>query len=197
MNNKVHPIFSKKIFTHLVATTLFEFGPVLLFIASYTYVHVYEATMILMVATIISTIVTYRVQKRIPYLALYVAFITIIFGFLTLHFRNIKFIQMRDSLYDATCALTLLLGLRFNISFLSLAFDKILPMTPRAWDRLTYLWIGYFLAIAMSNEIARRIFDIGDWFAFKGCILILTSVFGFFSLYLSYESKYPVNTKNN
>ena len=146
--------------------------------------------MVLMVATIISTIVTYRVQKRIPYLALYVAFITIIFGFLTLHFRMVKFIQMRDSLYDITCALTLLLGLRFNVRFLELAFDKVIPMTERAWNRITYFWIIYFLVIAGSNEVIRRTFTVENWVTFKGVVLIATSLFGFFTLYLCYEQKH-------
>lgn len=145
--------------------------------------------MLLMVATIISTIITYRFQKRIPYLALYVAFITIVFGFLTLHFHKVKFIQMRDTLYDATCALTLLLGLRFNIRFLELAFERVIPMTQAAWEKLTYMWVAYFLAIALSNEVVRRFFTLEHWFVFKGCILILTSCFGFFSLYMSYEAK--------
>jgi intracellular septation protein len=190
MNQKVHPIFSQKIFSHIIASSLLEFGPVILFLVSYRFLRIYESTMLLMIATIVSTIITYRIQKRIPYLALYVAFITIVFGFLTLHFHKVKFIQMRDSLYDATCALTLFLGIRFNISFLSLAFDRVLPMTARAWDKLTYLWITYFLIIAASNEIARRFLSIGDWLVFKGFILIMTSCFGFFSLYISYEAKH-------
>lgn len=190
MNKKTNPIFSKKMFTHIISSSLLEFGPVLLFLVSFKYVRIYESTMILMVATIISTIVTYRAQKRIPYLALYVAFLTIIFGFLTLHFRMVKFIQMRDSLYDATCALTLLIGLRFNVRFLELAFDKVIPMTVRAWEKLTYFWIIYFFAIASSNEIIRRFFSIEDWFVFKSVILVMTSLFGFFTLYVCYESKH-------
>ncbi len=189
MNKNTHPIFSKKIFSHLIFSVLLEFGPVLLFISSFKYLRIYESTMVLMVATIISTIVTYRVQKRIPYLALYVAFITIIFGFLTLHFRMVKFIQMRDSLYDITCALTLLLGLRFNVRFLELAFDKVILMTERAWNRITYFWIIYFLVIAGSNEIIRRTFTVENWVTFKGVVLIATSLFGFFTLYLCYEPK--------
>ena len=176
-------------FSHIVASSLFEFGPVLLFLLSSKFVRIYESTMILMIATIISTIVTYRVQKRIPYVALYVAFITIIFGMLTLHFHKVKFIQMRDTLYDTTAALTLIIGLRFNIRFLALAFEKIIPMTSRAWDKLTCLWIGYFLIIAVSNEFARNFLTVSGWFDFKGVILIVTSLFGFLSLYLSYESK--------
>ena len=189
MNQKTHPIFSKKIFTHIISSSLLEFGPVILFLVSFKYLHVYESTMLLMVATILSTIITYRVQKRIPYLALYVAFITILFGFMTIHFREVKFIQMRDSLYDATCALTLLIGMQFNIKFLAIAFDKVLPMTHKAWDKLTYMWVIYFLIIALSNEIARQALSVEHWFIFKGYIVLLTSCFGFFSLYVSYEAK--------
>lgn len=189
MNQKARTVFSKKMFAHIVSSSLLEFGPVLLFLASFKYLRIYESTMVLMVATIISTIVTYRVQKRIPYLALYVAFITIIFGFLTLHFHKVKFIQMRDSLYDATCALTLLLGLRFNVRFLEIAFDKVIPMTVRAWEKLTYFWVVYFILIATTNEVVRRFFTVGDWFMFKGSVLIITSFFGFFALYMCYEEK--------
>ena len=189
MNQITHPIFSKRLFSQIVLSSFLEFGPVLLFIASFQYLRIYEATMLLMVATIISTILTYRIQKRIPYLALYVAFITIIFGFLTLHLHEVKFIQMRDSLYDLTCALTLLAGLRFNIRFLELAFDKIIPMSTRAWDRLTYMWIIFFITIAISNEIVRRFFILEDWFIFKSFIIIVTSLFGFIALYICYEAK--------
>jgi intracellular septation protein len=190
MNQKSHPVFSKKLLSQIVVSSLLEFGPVLVFIGSFKYLRIYESTMLLMVATIISTIVTYRVQKRIPYLALYVAFMTILFGFMTLHFHKVKFIQMRDSLYDATCALTLLLGLRFNVTFLELAFDKAFPMTSRAWTRLTYMWAAYFIVIALSNEVIRRMFTLEVWFMFKGSIIILTSLFGFFSLYATYEAKH-------
>lgn len=195
MNQKTHPIFSKKLFFHIVSSSLFEFGPVLVFIGSFKYLRIYESIMLLMVATIISTIVTYRIQKRIPYLALYVAFMTILFGFMTLHFHKVKFIQMRDSLYDITCAITLLVGLRFNIKFLEIAFDKALPMTTRAWTRLTHMWAVYFLVIAFSNEIIRRMFTLEIWFMFKGSVVVLTSLFGFLSLYVTYESKLKNNLK--
>lgn len=190
MNQKVHPVFSKKLLSQIVVSSLLEFGPVLVFIGSFKYLHIYESTMLLMVATIISTIVTYRVQKRIPYLALYVAFMTILFGFMTLHFHKVKFIQMRDSLYDVTCAITLLVGLRFNVKFLEIAFDKALPMTSRAWTKLTYMWAVYFIVIALSNEVIRRMFTLEVWFMFKGSIVLLTSFFGIFSLYTTYEAKH-------
>jgi|JI10StandDraft_1071094.scaffolds.fasta_scaffold387814_2 intracellular septation protein len=191
MNQKNSPIFSKRFLKHIIITSFLEFGPVIFFLTSFSIegFSVYESTMILMIATILSTIITYRLQKRIPYLALYVAVVTLVFGYMTLHFHETKFIQMRDTLYDATCAITLLIGSVMNISFLKIAFGEVVPMTNRAWDRLTHLWIGYFIIVATSNEIMRRLFSLEEWFFFKACIVGATIFFGLFALYIAYEPK--------
>lgn len=185
--NQVARVFKKNMLRHIVFSTFLEFGPVLLFLASFERVSIYSSTVILMVATIISTIVTYRLQKRIPYLALYVALITVIFGYMTIHFHEVKFIQMRDTLYDITCALTLMLGFVFNIRFLKLAFHAVIPMTNRAWDTLTRLWIFYFIVNAVSNELVRRFLPLEEWFIFKSAFVVIACIFGLSALYYSYE----------
>lgn len=167
--------------------SLLEFGPILIFICSYPFFHIYKATTFLMIATIISTILTYRIQKRLPYLALYVAFLTILFGYLTVMHRAPKFIQIRDTLYDLTCAATLIFGLMIKVPFLKIAFEEVIPMTTRAWDRLTHAWIGYFLSIAVLNEYIRRFEPLQTWFAFKSAVVIFTIIFGFAVLFLFYE----------
>lgn len=187
MNKKKLPKISKKTINHVISSVLLEFGPVVIFLASFEHVRVYESTLILMIATIISTIATYHIQKRIPYLALYMAIITTIFGYMALHFHNIKFIQMRDTLYDVTASLTLITGILINVPFFKLIFGDVIPMTNRAWNKLTYLWIGYFILIAFSNEVVRRTFPLHVWFHFKGWIVFTTIVFGLLALYFSYE----------
>lgn len=182
-------IFSPPVFKRIVVSGLLEFGPILIFLASFEHFHIYKATTLLMIATIISTVLTYRLQKRLPYLALYLAFLTITFGYLTLMHREPKFIQMRDTLYDLTCAITLLVGLMINVPFLKLAFHEILPMTFRAWHRLTYAWIGFFLSIAALNEYIRKVYSLAEWFEFKSLMVIVTIVFGFLSLSLCYEKE--------
>lgn len=164
-----------------------EFGPVIVFILAFEFFHVYKATIILMIMTIISTFATFRIQKRLPYLALYVALLTSIFGYITLALHEPKFIQMRDTLYDATLALTLIIGLLMNISFLKFAFHKVMPMTTRAWNNLTYSWIIYFITIASANEYVRRTMSLGEWFDFKSAIIGVTIVFGCVTLYFLYE----------
>lgn len=182
-------IFSPSTCKRLLIAGLLEFGPILIFLATFHHYHVYKATMFLMIATIVSTIVTYRLQKRLPYFALYIAFITIGFGYLTLMHREPKFIQMRDTLYDLTCAITLLIGLMINVPFLKIASHDILPMTTRAWHRLTYAWIGYFISVAFLNEYIRRHHSLDVWFDFKSFVVFFTIVFGFVALYLLYEKE--------
>lgn len=180
---------TRKKIIHIAISGLLEFGPVLIFLASFERVSIYESTVLLMIATIISTVATYTLQRRIPYMALYVALITTIFGYLTIHFHDVKFIQMRDTLYDLTCGITLMIGMICNVRFLELAFDAVIPMKTRAWTKLTNLWVTYFMVAAMGNEITRRAFDLDTWFIYKESMIVITLVFGFIALYVCYEGK--------
>ena len=192
--NKKFSIFSFGIAKHVVLAGLLEFGPVFIFLVAFESFHIYKATIILMMATIISTIATFRIQKRLPYLALYVALLTSIFGYITLTLHAPRFIQMRDTLYDATCALTLIAGLMVNVSFLKLAFHKVIPMSNKAWTQLTYYWIGFFITLATLNEYVRRTVDLAQWFDFKGLMVLATVLFGCLSLFFIYENEEEVNS---
>jgi intracellular septation protein len=186
---KAVQFFSKFPFKRLLMGSLLEFGPVVLFLLSFEYLHVYKATIVLMITTIVSTVATFKVQKRLPYLALYMAFLTSIFGYITLTLHQPRFIQMRDTLYDVTCALTLMIGLMIRVPFLQLAFNAVVPMTRRAWNNLTYLWIGFFLFAATANEYVRTHFILQQWFDFKSIILFITLAFGSLALYATYEKE--------
>jgi intracellular septation protein len=164
-----------------------EFSPILVFLSSFKHFHIYPATMLFMAATIISTLLTYRLQKRLPYFALYVAMLTIGFGYLTIFHHQPKFIQMRDTLYDLTCAITLLIGLAFDTSLLRFAFQEVLPMSRQAWNKVTYAWVAFFILNAGINEYIRRTFDLHFWFTFKGFMVPATIIFGLLTLWLWYE----------
>jgi intracellular septation protein len=185
----VPTIFSPYLFKRILSAGLLEFGPIIIFLAAYSSFHIFKATTLLMIATIVSTIITYRLEKRIPYLALYLAFLTITFGYLTLWHKEPRFIQMRDTLYDLTCAITLLIGLMMNVSFLKIAFHEVLPMADEAWHKLTYAWIGYFIMIAFLNEYVRRSQTLDTWFDFKSGVVAFTIVFGFAALHACYRKE--------
>lgn len=181
-------LFSKSNLKRLLLGTILEFGPIFVFLLAFPHFRIYMATTFLMLATIVSTFATYILQKRLPYLALYVTLITIVFGYMTLLHHEPKFIQMRDTLYDLTCAATLIIGSMVNISFLKIAFDKVIPMTDQAWHKLTYAWTVFFLLSAVANEYVRRTESLHTWFDYKGYVVIATVIFGVTALYLTYES---------
>lgn len=183
------PATTTKLLKKILVASILEFGPILLFLLSFSHFHVYKATMVLMAATIVSTILTYRIQKRLPYIALYVTFLTIIFGYMTLMHREPKFIQLRDTLYDATSALVLIIGLLWKTSFLKVAFHEVVPMTNRAWKNLTYAWIVYFLLAAGINEYVRTTLTLMQWFDYKALVSVTTVIFGCVALYLCYEKE--------
>lgn len=161
---------------------LIEFGPIILFAIFFHIVGPFNATRILMLTTVISTIVIHHLEKRIPYITLYVTFLTILFGYMTLHKHNVNFLQIRDSVYDFTLAGTLLLGLLFNSLFLKIALSTYVELKDKAWRFFTYLWMGFFFVNGVTNEFIRHTFDISNWLVYKIIMIAITIVFTFVAL---------------
>ena len=180
---------SPKVVKKIALAGVLEFAPVFIFLLAFEFFHVYKATIVLMITTIISTFATYKIQKRLPYVALYVALLTSIFGYITLTLHQPKFIQIRDTLYDVSCALTLVVGLVTGTQFLKVAFSPVLSMTNRAWNHFTYAWIIFFISIAVANEYVRRFMSLSAWFDFKSIIVAVTLFFGVTTLFLFYEKE--------
>ena len=67
---------SPSVFYNLIINGLLEFGPIIIFLLAYDYFHIYKATLILMISTILITVITFTKQKRLPYASLYIAFLT-------------------------------------------------------------------------------------------------------------------------
>lgn len=166
-----------------------EFGPIILFLLAYDYFHIYKATLVLMIATIIVTFITFTKEKRLPYASLYIALLTTIFGYLTLSHHNPEFIQIRDTVYDAVNALLVLGALKFNIILFKIAFDKAIPMTDRAWIKLSYLWASFFIIAALVNEYIRNFESFHVWIAYKSAMIFISIVFGFSAIFYVYEKK--------
>ena len=69
-------------------------------------------------------------------------------------------------------------GLLTGRNFLKLLLGQAFQLTEEGWRKLTYRWIGFFLAMAVLNEIVWRNFSEATWASFKVFgILPLTIVF--------------------
>lgn len=180
-------ILSRTVIKKASLGALLEFSPIVIFLVAYLTVHVYAATFVLMVATIISTVLTYVIQRRLPYFALYVALITVIFGYLTLLHHNPKMLQVRDTLYDVTLAATLVIAMAFRVNILRTAFHEMIPMSVQAWNSLRTWWICFFVAAAAGNEFVRHHVHFGEWLVYKTVMIFATVVFGIIVFVLSYQ----------
>ena len=194
MLSLLHKIPSKKVLMHMFFSFLIEFAPILIFVFSYRFLHIYKATFLLMLAVIISTFITYIKEKRIPYIGLYLALLTTIFGYITITYHIPKFIQMRDTIYDLTFALTLILGLAFDRVILQLTLNSSVPMTKSAWVNITYSWITFLILNACANEYIRRHFNFSFWVEYKMSVIFISIIFGLITGVIFYKRDHEKNT---
>lgn len=178
----------KEIMTQRFFRNIFiEFGPIALFAIFFHLIGPYKATGLLMLTVVLSTVVVYRLERRIPYITLYVTFLTILFGYMTLHRHDINFLQIRDSVYDFTLAGTLLVGLIFSSLLLKVALNSYVILTDKAWRFFTYLWILFFFLNGILNEYVRHSFNISQWLTYKIVMIVITVIFTFVALHLTLE----------
>ena len=180
---------SNKTMINMAVSFFVEFAPIFIFVYSYKYLHIYKATFLLMIATIVATLFSYIKQKRIPYVGLYVALLTVIFGYITIAYHIPKFIQIKDTIYDVTFAITLIMGLMFNKNILHFSLNSSIPMSKDAWTKITYGWIVWFILCATMNEYVRRNFDIGIWINYKAGVFFASILFGIISGIIFYRKE--------
>ena len=146
---------------------------------------IFYATASFMAATLISLVTSRIFLKRIPVLALVTGVFVMIFGFLTIYLHDDTFIKIKPTVVNTLFAFILAAGLYFRRPVLKLALGEILQMREEGWRLLTLRWIGFFLFLAVLNEVVWRNFSTDTWVSFKSFGLMpLTFFFMMFQITL-------------
>jgi len=162
-----------------------EVGPLAVFFITNGKFGIFYATASFMAATLISLITSRIFLKRIPVLALVTGIFVMIFGFLTIYLHDDTFIKIKPTVVNTLFAFILAAGLYFRRPVLKLAFGEILQMREEGWRLLTLRWIGFFLFLAVLNEVVWRNFSTDTWVSFKSFGLMpLTFFFMMFQITL-------------
>jgi intracellular septation protein len=162
-----------------------EVGPLAVFFITNGKFGIFYATASFMAATLISLITSRIFLKRIPVLALVTGVFVMIFGFLTIYLHDDTFIKIKPTVVNALFAFILAAGLYFRRPVLKLALGEILQMREEGWRLLTLRWIGFFLFLAVLNEVVWRNFSTDTWVSFKSFGLMpLTFFFMMFQITL-------------
>ncbi len=157
---------------------LIDIGPLAVFFIFYTRSGLQASILPLMIATVIAVLFSYILEKKIPIMPTVGAGIVLIFGGLTIYFDNEVFIKMKPTIINLVFAVILYGGMLIKKTLLKILLGAALKLEEEGWRILTYRWIGFFIALAILNEIVWRTQSTDIWVNFKVfAILPITFIF--------------------
>jgi len=147
-----------------------DFGPLLIFFIVYFNGENNLKTAIppFVIATLVSLIVVYFLEKRVPMMPLISGILITFFGGLTIYFDNKIFFYMKPTVINLLFAGFLFFGKFFTKEpLLKIFFQNALNLENEGWKKLSERWIVFFLIIALLNEIIWRTQSEAFWINFK------------------------------
>ena len=172
-----------------------DFGPLLIFFFFY-----YDSNKDLkvaippfIIATIISLVVVWFLEKKIPMVPLLGGVLITFFGGLTIYFDNPVFIYIKPTIINLLFGLALLFGKYFtNEPVLKKMLGKSIALTNEGWEILNKRWMLFFFALAILNELVWRTQSEEFWVNFKVWgLLPITFIFTAFQV--SIITKYKID----
>ena len=158
---------------------LIDIGPLAIFFYFYKQENNLQyAILPFMIATVIAVLFSYLFEKKIPIMPTVGAAIILIFGGLTIYFDNVIFIKMKPTIINIMFAIILYGGEILKKPLLKILLGGTLKLENEGWSILTKRWIGFFIALAILNEIIWRTQTEDFWVNFKVFgILPITFIF--------------------
>jgi intracellular septation protein len=167
-----------------------DMGPLAVFFATYAWAkgdaaagaadvtRIVYATVALMIATAVSLTLSRILLKRIAVMPMVTGVFVLVFGGLTIYLRDPTFIKIKPTILYLLFAGALGGGLFYRKLFLKALLSEALQMQDEGWRLLTQRWIGFFIALAILNEIVWRNFPESTWVTFKSFgVMPLMAVF--------------------
>ena len=171
-----------------------DFGPLLIFFIIYFNGEndLKAAIPPFIIATLIALAIVYFLEKRIPMMPLVSGILISVFGGLTIYFDNKIFFYMKPTIINLLFAFVLVFGKYFTKKpLLKIFFNNSLNLKDEGWEKLNYRWIGFFIFVAILNEIVWRTQTESVWVNFKVWGLLPVS-FVFIALQIPLINKYKL-----
>ena len=170
-----------------------DFGPLLIFFIYY-YKNDKDLAVAIppfIVATIISLILIYLLEKRIPIIPLLSGILITFFGGLTLYFDNKIFFYHKPTIINLLFAGVLFFGKYFTKKpLLKIFFQNTLNLEEEGWKKLNYRWIFFFIFVAILNVAVVETQSEEFWVNFKVWgLLPITFIFTAFQIPLIKKHK--------
>ena len=181
---------------------LTEVGPLVVFFLFNSQAHrffgnpeadnIFWATGAFMIAIVIALIVAISIERKPPVMPLVSGVLVLIMGGLTLYLQDELFIKLKPTIVNTLFAVALLAGLAFGQLFLKYIFGAAFYLTEEGWRILTWRWAGFFVFLAIVNEIVWRSFSTDTWVSFKVFgIMPITVAFALWQMRVVYRHALP------
>ncbi|VAW90893.1 Intracellular septation protein IspA [hydrothermal vent metagenome] len=155
---------------------LFDFFPVVFFYVTYNVGKNYTdevnsiiiATAVLMVSTVIQISITWYKHRKIEKMHIIVLVMALVFGGATIYFRDAQFLIWKVSIANWLFAVVFL-GSHFigHTPVVKRMMQSAIELPEVIWNRLSYMWIIFFIALGVINLIVAENFDFDTWVDFK------------------------------
>lgn len=146
---------------------LLELGPLVIFFITNWQAGIFWATGVFMVATVVALSISYAKFRKVPMMPLVSGVFVVVFGALTLWLQDELFIKLKPTIVNLMFAGLLSAGIAFRRPLLKLVLGEVFSLTDRGWHVLTLRWIGFFIFLAIVNEVIWRNFSTDFWVSFK------------------------------
>ena len=123
------------------------------------------ATLVFVPLGLVGTTVLWFTAPEKPYILLIGTLMLLVFGGLTLYFRDPLFLQIRVTLANLLFATGLSIGMLLGRWFLKDLMAANLPfaVNDSGWRAVTWMWIVFFILLATLNEWLRRVLGTDAW----------------------------------
>lgn len=149
-------------------TQLLDFVPILLFVVVFFVSDIYYATAALMVGVTVQALVFGVLKKPLSREFKLTLWASLVFGALTLAFRNEAFIQWKPTIVNWLLSASLIGSFYVGqTNLLKKLLGKQLTLVDEVWTRLNFGWaFGFFFAGALNLIVAYN-FSMEFWVSYK------------------------------
>jgi len=127
-----------------------------------------QAIIPLIVATVVSVVLMYWLEKKIPMIPILGAILVSVFGGLTVISDNKIFFYMKPTIINLLLASILIFGkIILKKNLLKNLLQSSIQMTDDGWKELNDRWIYFFIFLAILNELIWRTQSESFWVQFK------------------------------
>jgi intracellular septation protein len=144
-----------------------EAGPLVVFLIVNSRQGLFAGTAAFMAATLASVVAAWLVERRVPVVPLATGAFVLVFGGLTLALQDELFIKLKPTIVNTLFAAILAGGMLTGRSLLKPVFGAVFTLDEAGWRALTWRWAGFFLVMAVLNEIVWRTQTTELWISYK------------------------------